>query len=858
MATFSFRGKIRGHGRDLRRRIRLSKLAIWAERLAVALWPAFSVICLFMALALIGTFEHTGPIGHRVLLGSFALALAACLVFGLWRFRKPRQTEAMDRLDADHPARPLATMSDRLASRASDARTDAIWLAHQRRAEAAALTLRPAAPDLRLARRDRWALRLFTPALLLAAVISADEGWLDQLIGAAKPAPLGPESAAAVAREPIVEAWATPPAYTGHETVYLTAQAAGQPVSLPAGAEITIRATDFDNTAVLDAPGLSGVADFQSLGGGLTEVVTELESSGPIRVLDGETLMAEWLIEMIPDQPPVIETTSLPAPTLTRALEIKFSASDDYGIAAAWAEIQPVAEDRGKGLELDPITFALPLPITRDTRSVTDGIIEDLTEHPWAGSMVELVLYAEDGAGQIGTSETTTMRLPGRHFSDPLAAALIEQRRDLALDFSTAMRVLDVIQSITKRPEAIFEDRHGAYLGTRVVVRRLAGGVATETIPEAAPEIVDLLWDIALSLEQGDMSDALKNLRDAEQALRDALENGTDEEIARAIEQLRQAMNEYIQELARQALENPQAQQQQRGQQQGQQLSQQDLEEMLNEMQRRAESGLRDQARDMLSELSRMLENLQAGQPQMQPGGQGQQAMQELQEMIQRQRDLADRTFDDLREQRRQQQGQSGQGNRNEQGQPQPGQRPGEGGTGQGNSPGQGQQSGGQGQEGLAAQQEALRRALDELARSLPGGEGAAKALGEAGEAMGSARDRLEQGDNSSAVQDQMEALDRMNEGAQALADQMQNGQGDVGAQGRGQRDGQARDRAETDPFDRPLGSYGATAGNQTKVPDRSALDRAREILDELRRRSAESFRPELELDYFDRLLDQF
>ncbi|MEM8840820.1 MAG: TIGR02302 family protein [Pseudomonadota bacterium] len=858
MTTFSFRGKIRGHGRSLRRRIRLSKLALWSERISAAFWPAFTVTCLFLALAFMGLFELAGPLAHRMFLGAFGVFLLAALAYGIWRFRRPSQIEAMDRLDADHPARPLATMSDSLVLHRSDtknAETEAIWHAHQRQAQKAALTLEAAAPDLRLSRNDRWAMRLFAPALLLAALVGANQDWRGHLMSAFSPAPLSPSIATAAELEPMVEAWATPPAYTGHDTLYLTAESDGEPIYLATGSEITVRTTQFDNQPVLDAPGLTDVADFTSLGGGLSEVVAELNASGAIRVFDGPKLMAEWHVEAIPDQVPVIETTSRPAPTLTRALEIEFSASDDYGVVSAWAEIQPVEADRGKGLDLEPITFALPLPISRDTRTIADSIIEDLTEHPWAGSMVDLVLYAEDGAGQIGSTETISLRLPARYFSDPLAAALIEQRRDLALDFAQAARVLDVIQAITKRPQAIFEDRHGPYMGTRMAVRRLANGIANETVSAVAPEIVDLLWEIALSLEQGDISDALERLRNAEQALRDALENGTDEEVAQAIQELREAMNEYIQELARQAQENPQAFQEQQPQQQGQQLSQQDLDEMLNEMQRQAESGLRDQARDMLSELSRMLENLQAGQPQMQQGGQGQQAMQELQEMIQRQRDLADRTFDELRQQRRQQQGQ-GQGNRAEQGQ-QEGQRPGEGQQGQ--APGQGRQQGGAGQEGsLSAQQEALRRALEDLARSLPGGEGAQRALGEAGDAMGSARDALGDGENADAVQDQMEALDRMNEGAQALADQMQNGQGDVGAQGRGEQDGQGRDRAETDPFDRPLGSYGSTSGNHTKVPDRSALDRAREILDELRRRSAESFRPDYELDYFDRLLDQF
>jgi len=41
-------------------------------------------------------------------------------------------------------------------------------------------------------------------------------------------------------------------------------------------------------------------------------------------------------------------------------------------------------------------------------------------------------------------------------------------------------------------------------------------------------------------------------------------------------------------------------------------------------------------------------------------------------------------------------------------------------------------------------------------------------------------------------------------------------------------------------------------------VPDRSALDRAHKVLEELRRRVGEPDRPQIELDYLERLLDQF
>ena len=41
-------------------------------------------------------------------------------------------------------------------------------------------------------------------------------------------------------------------------------------------------------------------------------------------------------------------------------------------------------------------------------------------------------------------------------------------------------------------------------------------------------------------------------------------------------------------------------------------------------------------------------------------------------------------------------------------------------------------------------------------------------------------------------------------------------------------------------------------------IPDTVDLKRAREIRDELRRRSGDRSRPEVELDYIDRLLRQF
>jgi uncharacterized protein (TIGR02302 family) len=424
------------------------------------------------------------------------------------------------------------------------------------------------------------------------------------------------------------------------------------------------------------------------------------------------------------------------------------------------------------------------------------------------------------------------------------------------MDFERGIRVLDILQAVSRRPEEIFDDNAGAYLGVRTAIRRLADGVFADKVSRVAPEVIEYLWLAALSLEDGDLSSALERLRSAEEALRRALETGTDEDIRRAMDELRAAMQEYIDEMIRQALERGLEPSTGDGDEQ-QMMTQQDLEEMLEELQRRAESGLRDQARDMLSELSRMLENLQAGRQQQQQHGGGPRSREALQEMIQRQRELADQTFDELRKQRREgERGARGEPN-GRSGKPRPGDG-GEPGQGNGSVPGEPGQSG-----SLATEQEALRRALEELAGQLPGGgpggdnEAIRQALEDAAREMGEARDDLRDQAPGEAVEDQMEALDRLTEGAQELAEALRNGQGDTANRGRGRRDGNAED-LQHDPFDRPAGAFGAIDGRDTHVPDRSVLDRARQVLEELRRRAAQPNRPRIELDYLDRLMDQF
>jgi len=144
------------------------------------------------------------------------------------------------------------------------------------------------------------------------------------------------------------------------------------------------------------------------------------------------------------------------------------------------------------------------------------------------------------------------------------------------------------------------------------------------------------------------------------------------------------------------------------------------------------------------------------------------------------------------------------------------------------------------GTQGLQKQQQALEK---ELQDSLKGMDGkSAQKMREAGKAMGDAQSALGQKDLTNAGSSQNQALDALRQGAQALADEAEQGTGRMGG---GRED--------------PLGRSNAQLGNSgVKIPGASDLARARQILEELRRRAAQMNRPQQERDYLDRLLKAF
>jgi uncharacterized protein (TIGR02302 family) len=260
-----------------------------------------------------------------------------------------------------------------------------------------------------------------------------------------------------------------------------------------------------------------------------------------------------FALQIIPDAPPVAAFVETPRRAANGALELDYTLSDDHGLASAQAEIipaEPPLENARPLFEPPKYRLSLPRRSAEDNRAVSS---HDLTEHPLAGQKVLITLVATDGAGQEGRSETLETILPGRRFSNPLAAAVVEQRGVLALDAQNLPRVFDLHDALTIAPEETIPDL-SHYLLLQSVRGRLENARSDEDLRAA----IDYMWGVALQLEDGNLSLAERRLRDAQNALAEALENGaTDEEIAQLMDELREAMQEFLQELARQNQNNP-------------------------------------------------------------------------------------------------------------------------------------------------------------------------------------------------------------------------------------------------------------------------------------------------------------
>ena len=828
---------------QLTQALRRAQYAIAWERAWPHLARLLTVVGLFLVASWAGLWLSLPFAARAVGLGVFVL-LGLATLFPLLRFRWPSREEGLHRLDRVTGVRhrPATALTDTLVTQ--DPVAQALWQAQRERTLASIKRIRAGLPSPRLAIHDPWALRALVAVLMVAAFIAAGDERTMRIAAAFDwNGVLSPANVR-------VDAWVTPPLYTARPPIILAAgnkesafPAAG-PLPVPSGSTLIVRSSG-GSLDVVTAGGITEAAPTEQAPQGTNERHFTIGGDGTVHVR-APAGQPQWKFSAIPDRAPTIALAKDPERQARGSLQLSYKIEDDYGVTEAQAHVVARPGNVPKGdAEPRPLFDAPQFPLVLPNARTRNGIgqtVKDLSEDPYAGADVTLTLTARDEAGNEGRSEPFNMRLPERLFTKPLARALIEQRRILALDANQSAQVYTALDALMIAPE-VFTPETGQYLGLYSVARQLE---AART-DDAMREVVASLWALAVTIEDGNITDVDKALRAAQDALKQALERGaSDEEIKKLTDDLRAALDNFMRQLAEQLRNNPQ------------QLArpldpntrvmrQQDLNNMIERMERLSRSGDKDGARQLLEQLQEMLENLQMAQPGQSGDSDMEQALNELGDMIRKQQQLRDKTFKQGQDSRRDRQ--HGK---------------------------QGDQSLGdlqQDQQGLRdrlqkLQQELAKRGMGQGQRGEKGQKGQdgdpqqgddEDGLGQADSAMNDAGSKLGEGNADGAVDSQGQALEAMRKGAQSLADAMQQGEGEGQGDGPGKGLGRQQNGANgSDPLGRPL--HGREFGDDltVKIPGEIDVQRVRRILEELRRRLADPQRPQIELDYLERLLKDY
>lgn len=857
--------------RLLAKKLFWSKLAIFFEQLWVKLWAPFIIVSFFIIASLYELWPHLSPLFHRLTLALFLFALIASL-YPLLSLRWTKESEALKRLDKNStlPHQPAQAFKDNLSPDLAKTETRTLWMQFKQRLVEKIKQLKVRPPRPNTAEKDPYALRIGV-ILAMALGLFIQGGQFKELLS--KGLTLPPMLDTASLR---IDAWVTPPSYTEEPPILIANGAQANENSkrrtnaqttsknragteqknhynIPENAILTIRINGNNAERIELEAGNNPLEKTQmrkknapqnELNSKITKSTRDfqvrMKSTSTVNLTINKIPLKSWKFTIKQDQPPIIGLIESPNRAQSGALKLKYRVADDYGVMSAKAHITNVtslnkqqtkkfnANDRPLGTPPE-----YPLNLTEiGTKAGEAETFKDLTRHPWAGLIATLHLSATDEGGNTSKSPELQLKIPEYNFTKPLAKKIISIRKKLILKPQESALAARNLYTLTISKEN-FENDLSLYLGVRLTANKLRSAQSRKE----KETIAEILYELARKAEDGEISRLEKELRAAQDALRKALQgNASSKEIQKRIDELRKALQNYMQALAQQQQNQNANNNKQNKQKNNNNVNPQDFEQMLKTIEELAKSGSKDLARQMLSQMQNMLENLQTQKSQNnQSQTQASKDLEALSKMLRKQQELMDKTFEKRRQdqqnrtrnRQQQQQGQQSQQNKQQTG-----------------------RKADQQSQSLSQEQQALGKQIQKLMRDMQARSGQTnQSLKNAGRAMGRAAEMLKRQDLDNALSEEAQALDQLQKGINQLGQQM--GQAQNGKGGGNKRNGR-------DPLGRQNGQTGQDTSESTKVPQKIDIQRAREILRDLQDKVGDPNRPAPELDYYERLLKRF
>ncbi|MER2520808.1 MAG: DUF4175 family protein [Bdellovibrionales bacterium] len=719
--------------------------------------------------------------------------------------------------------RPLETLRDHPAvapDKTASTEQIALWKAHVAQAKTQTKKLKWPRWTKALGLRDPYALRYVALVLLVISAIAGRHTLGSSLSAAINPAIEGLKTPPRLA----LDVWLSPPEYTGMAPVVLAAsssetqplanakrQPSNAPISVPEGSIITAHVSGVAaSNLTLDLEGnrLPFAADKTDKEGKEAEATAPLRQSGRITIRSGWWTLASWPVRVVKDLPPQVKLNETPTVTSRKSLRFSIDASDDYGVESLLLRVTP--RQLLPGARNEPMEIELASPNAKNVHRI---VYEDITSLPWAGLPVQLTLVATDNVGHRAESESITYTLPERLFLHPLAQAVIEERHKLLHnpdEENVRNEAANVMAGIARKP--------AGFRGDELVLMGLRAGavrIVLDRNHNATGSVIDLMWPLAIRIEDGAVGSAEKALRQAQKDLADALDRKAGPgDVHRLIERLRQTLGQYLQDLSAQMTARP-GPTEDLSRWVGSQAATKaytpdDLNRMLAQLQALAESGDREKALEQLAQLQQALENLRKDRPQLSAAQrQALEKLKDLRTLVRDQKQMLDKTY------------KSSDGN-------------------------EAKHDGEKTLRALAGEQGELAQRMKAMLDGLAGTHSQNDVpdnLSDAEQEMRAAAQSLRSAAGKSAMQHQNDALKALQDAEENMIDNL--------SQNLFLLPG-------PDNFlERNYGSL-VSPGQNVALPDKQEIRRVRQILDELQRRANDRSRPQDERDYLERLLQNF
>jgi uncharacterized protein (TIGR02302 family) len=612
-------------------------LALVWEALLPAAWPLMGVLAVWASLALLGIPAWLPASLYLALAIAGAGFLAYLALAAVRRIAWPGAHAAERRLERDSGLRhrPFATLRDTPAG--GGTADSALWQLHQARARAAITRLRLRAPDAQLVVHDPMALRAAAFLLLVASLVVAGPQAGSRLHDALVPG----WPALANPTPPVIQAWIQPPAYTGQAPVFL--QAGGGDVTVPAGSRLTISITGagFRPHVSLDDAKLP----VEGLAQDSFQTTAVLDHAARLSVGARFSRLGLWTINLLPNEPPTARWSKLPGRAGTSlSTSLPWQAQQRWGVAALQADLRPKGRD-------DLPALKIPLPLPGTPRSATGEAKPDLSANPYAGLTMTGRLEVRDVSGQKGEGAPADFVLPARTFHHPLARAIADLRRRLALHPDQTGETADELSALAEAPVTPPVAGLSA-AGTTVNLAATAAVLGDHPTPAGVDQVQARLWTLALALDGALPDAAAAALDEARENLRRSLEDRahgklSDRELHQKLDALRQALNKRMDEIARQAMKQGALQ---HFDPNTQHLSSRAIDRAMQKLERALQEGRMDDARQAMAQLNRMMDALknahvispQEAQQQQEQAKRGRQQTSAVQDMVQRETGLLD------------------------------------------------------------------------------------------------------------------------------------------------------------------------------------------------------------------------